>query len=126
MKGMTLLVNIHTKDKELLTNDEILKLLLIRCVEAADMTPLKHTMILEHFPIHSDKGLLGGVGISGGLVLVESHIYLHTWLEQGYIRLELSSCKEFNPDKVINTIRTIIGSAFISVTEAPWFNEKDT
>jgi S-adenosylmethionine decarboxylase len=126
MKGMTLLVNIYTEDKDILTNAEILKLLLIRCVEAADMTPLKHTLVLEHFPIHSDKGLVGGVGISGGLILVESHIYLHTWLEHGYVRLELSSCKEFNPDKVINTIKTIIGSAFISFTEVPWFAEKDT
>ena len=126
MKGMTLLVNIRTEDKDILTNAEILKLLLIRCVEAANMTPLKHTMVLEHFPIHSDKGLIGGVGISGGLILVESHIYLHTWLEYGYIRLELSSCKEFNPHKVIDTIRTIIGSAFISFNEVPWSNEKDT
>lgn len=34
------------------------------------------------------------VGITGVAVVGESHISLHTWPEQGYLHLEILSCKD--------------------------------
>ena len=39
-------------------------------------------------------------GISGFVMLYDSHISIHTWPEDGYVAMDLYSCKNFN-DKAI-------------------------
>jgi len=109
MKGQTFLANIYDVSPELLSSDEVIRLLLIRCVEAVEMTPVLHTYQSSHFPAPIDGELRGGYGISAGMILVESHIYIHTWPESKFARFELSSCKPFTIDNLLKTIRVIFG-----------------
>ena len=51
MEGKVLLVNVYEVPPELLSSDEIMKLLLIRTIEAANMTPVLHTLQIANFPI---------------------------------------------------------------------------
>lgn len=39
-------------------------------------------------------------GLSGFIMLYESHISLHTWPEEGYVAMDVYSCKDFD-DKAI-------------------------
>ena len=36
-------------------------------------------------------------GLSGFVIIAESHIAIHTWPREGYFSLQVSSCKEFDP-----------------------------
>lgn len=70
------------------------------------MVPLPHTLVVEHFP---QLGAEGEIGISGILILVESHIAIHTWPERNYARVEISSCREFDPSVAVSVIKHFFG-----------------
>ena len=126
MEGLTLLVNVYEVQAELLSSDEIMKLLLVRAIEAANMTPVLHTLQIAHFPIPIKGFLKGGYGLSAGMVLVESHVYVHTWPENNYMRFELSSCRFFKEDPVLNVLRTILGKEIkIEYKTIPWIQLKE-
>lgn len=121
MKGEILCVNIRNASFNLLTNEEIIKLLLIRATEQAGMTPVLYTLQVSHFPIVCNGLLKGGYGISAGMILVESHIYIHTWPEIGYARFELSSCQKIDAENVLKTITLFLGKdVSIEYKLIPW------
>ena len=41
-------------------------------------------------------------GISGFVLIAESHISIHTFPEKGYLSLDVFSCKKFNVEKTIS------------------------
>jgi len=103
---MTMLVNVTDADFNALTNHDIIKHFLIRCTEEMGMTPLPHTLTIEHFPIIGGKG---DYGISGMLILIESHISIHTWPEKNYARIEISSCRDFSEIDAVKVIKSFFG-----------------
>lgn len=52
--------------------------------------PNKHTF---------DKG-----GVTGFVIIAESHISIHTFIEQAYASIDIFSCKNFNLEKAIKYI----------------------
>lgn len=40
-------------------------------------------------------------GISGFVFIAESHISVHTFVERGYLNIDVYSCKDFDTDKAI-------------------------
>jgi len=44
-------------------------------------------------------------GISGFVFIVESHISIHTYSGQGFISIDIYSCREFKPDKALQFLR---------------------
>jgi len=44
-------------------------------------------------------------GISGFVMLYESHISIHTWPEIGYVSMDVYSCKDFDHERVLNYLR---------------------
>jgi S-adenosylmethionine decarboxylase len=44
-------------------------------------------------------------GISGFVFIAESHIGIHTFVEQNYINIDVFSCKDFDTDKAIEDFR---------------------
>jgi len=48
-------------------------------------------------------------GISGFIMLYESHISIHTWPEQGYAAIDVYSCKDFNEKPVIKYLKKYWG-----------------
>ena len=105
-KGMTMLMDVKNANLEALTKHDIVAHYLIRCTEEIGMRPLPHTLTIEHFPL-IDGG--GEFGVSGMLILVESHIALHTWPELKYARVEISSCKEFEPEIALCVTKAFFG-----------------
>jgi len=47
----------------------------------------------------------GGGGVTGVLVLAESHITVHTWPEYEYAAFDIFMCGECDVDKAIDVIR---------------------
>ena len=46
-------------------------------------------------------------GISGFVFIAESHISLHTFVERGYVNVDIFSCKDFDADKAIEELRDV-------------------
>lgn len=44
-------------------------------------------------------------GLSGFVLLYESHISVHTWPEAGYVSMDVYSCKDFDHVAVLNYLR---------------------
>jgi S-adenosylmethionine decarboxylase len=60
----------------------------------------KATILSSHFHRFGDEGQ----GITGVLVLAESHITVHTWPELDYAAFDVFMCGECNPENAANVI----------------------
>ncbi|MEM1672165.1 MAG: S-adenosylmethionine decarboxylase [Archaeoglobaceae archaeon] len=114
-QGQVFLADIFSVDAGLLASEDVIKLLLLRCVEAIGMTPVLTSYQSVKFPLPIGGVFRGDFGISAGMLLVESHIYIHTWPEKGYARFEVSSCRRFSDvvDRLVEVIRTILGGSIV-------------
>ena len=79
---------------------------LCRAAEAANATVL-HTHAHQFSPS----------GISGVVVLAESHITIHTWPDQGYAAVDIFMCGECNPHDALSVLRGRFFATSLEVTE---------
>ncbi len=54
-------------------------------------------------------------GVSGFIMLYESHISLHTWPEEGYVAMDVYSCKDFDDKAIAKYIKEFWGAKKIKV-----------
>ena len=57
------------------------------------------TVLHEHF--HQ----FAPCGVTGFLLLAESHISVHTWVEEGFAAVDIFTCGPMNTDRVLEVIR---------------------
>jgi len=60
---------------------------------------------LENYPARYMGPVLEDWGISGFVFIAESHIGIHTFVEQNYINIDIFSCKDFDTEKAIEDCR---------------------
>ena len=78
-----------------LENDQKIKKLLISAAEIAGATILHaHT---HHFG--------EGQGVSGVVLLAESHISIHTWPERNFVACDIFMCGNINPDLSLGLLK---------------------
>ncbi len=56
-------------------------------------------------------------GVSGIIVIAESHFAIHTWPEHGYTAVDLFSCSDFDYKAALNHIRITIGAQYHTVAQ---------
>ena len=56
-------------------------------------------------------------GVSGVIVIAESHFAVHTWPEHGYTAVDLFSCADFDYKTALNHIRITIGSLHHTIAQ---------
>jgi S-adenosylmethionine decarboxylase len=83
MNGLQLCADLHGCDGPLLTSLSALRSLLIEAVQAAGL----HA-VAERFHAFEPAGS----GITGVVLLAESHLAVHTWPEQRAVTLDLYVC----------------------------------
>jgi S-adenosylmethionine decarboxylase proenzyme len=88
------LYDIWVDDSALLATVEPIQTLLCRAAEAGGATIL-----------HSHFHQFDPHGVTGFLLLAESHISIHTWVEEGFAALDIFTCGPMNTDKVLEVIR---------------------
>jgi len=49
-------------------------------------------------------------GVSGFVIIAESHIAIHTFPEKGYVNCDIFSCKEFETDLAIERLKQAFGA----------------
>ncbi len=79
--GKHLIVELYGCSSELLNNLVQVEKILIEAVELSNATIVQP--VFHHFSPH---------GISGVVVIAESHFSIHTWPEYGYCALDIFTC----------------------------------
>lgn len=83
MQGLQLCADLHGCTGPLLTDPVSLRTLLVESVQAVGLSA-----VAERFHAFEPAG----AGVTGVVLLAESHLAVHTWPEQGAVTLDLYVC----------------------------------
>jgi len=105
--GRHLLCEYHGCDRELLNQPEQIGSELVAAVKLAGATPLQ--VIVHAFSPH---------GVTGVVVIAESHFAIHTWPEHGFAAVDLFTCGDsVDPYKAFDHLRSALHAETHSVVE---------
>ena len=77
---------------------------------------MKMTKIMPPYVFRYDAKNPEDWGISGFVLIAESHISIHTFPEKNYLSLDIFSCKEFDADHAISVVNAIFGARKNEIT----------
>ena len=107
--GRHLLIELHDCDREALNNLDLIREVMVKA--AIDCGAV---VLGESFHRFSPQG------VSGVVVIAESHICLHTWPEYGYAAADIFTCgSTVQPEKAAEIIVGRLGGKDHSLTETP-------
>lgn len=92
--GRHLVADLRGVAPELLSNPESLRLLLVKAAQASGATVLQSNM--HHFG--------EGQGVTGVVLLAESHMSIHTWPEYGFAAIDIFVCGECEPRRALDFV----------------------
>lgn len=70
------------------------------------------TVLHGHFHVFEPNG-----GVSGVLVLAESHLSIHSWPEADYAAIDAFMCGTCDPNRAVPAIRDAFGAERVVLTE---------
>lgn len=103
--GKHLIVDAYGIDYKKLKNHKDIRGLLRGLPEKFKMRPLSSAVVKK---VQSDG--YPDWGVSGFIMLYESHISLHTWPEEGYVAMDLYSCKDFDHKAIMEFVKDFWGA----------------
>lgn len=99
---MHLIVDGFECNYEELSDPERVRNLLDSYPDAIDMTKITEPKVhIYHGPKPEDWG------VSGFVIIAESHISVHTFPERRHINIDVFSCKEFDTEKAISELKQV-------------------
>lgn len=105
--GQQLLVELYNCDPDVLNDVNAIENHMEQAAEAAGATIVEKTF--HHFSPH---------GVSGVVVIAESHLAIHTWPEYGYAAVDLFTCgSTILPEPCFEYLKAALKSTNYSVTE---------
>ncbi|MCD6490517.1 MAG: adenosylmethionine decarboxylase [Thermodesulfobacterium sp.] len=100
--GQHLIIDGYGANREKLTDLDFIYNFLSNYPEEIEMTKIMPPYVFKYYaPVPEDWG------ISGFVIIAESHISIHTFPEKLYLSVDVFSCKPFNADKAIKDITQI-------------------
>jgi len=88
--GTHLVIDGYSEDPELLGNVELVRRFLDECPDRMNMTKVLPPYVFRY----GEEG--EKAGISGIVIIAESHISIHTFPKQRYLNVDVFSCKPFD------------------------------
>ena len=91
-----LMLELYGCDRQLLSDERLLRRVLDEYPGRVDMekvSPVHLSQIETSNPLDA--------GMSGFVIIAQSHISLHAWPEYGEVDIDICSCKEFSQDDAI-------------------------
>jgi len=105
--GKQLLMELKDCNKEILNDVDALKSTLRAAANAAGATVLGESF--HRFNPH---------GISGVVIIAESHLFIHTWPEYGYAAADIFTCGDtVKPEKAAEMLISKLGARHHSIVE---------
>lgn len=91
-----LMLELYNIDRDILSNDALLRRTLNELPERVEMEKVSPVHLYD---IDTSNPL--DAGMSGFVVIAQSHISLHAWPEYGEVDIDICSCKEFSQEDAI-------------------------
>lgn len=105
--GKHLLVEYYDCNIEVLDDVERIKNAMVKAAELSGATVINDTF--HHF---------SPFGVSGVVVIAESHLAIHTWPEYGFAAVDLFTCgEEVDPWIAFNYLKDVLNSKYFTVME---------
>lgn len=95
--GLHVTIDASHCNKQKLTSVTLVYDILNKLPERIGMTKMTLPYVVKWL----DKFAHGTEGISGFVMIAESHISIHTFPDQDYVFMDIFSCKEFDADRAI-------------------------
>jgi len=108
MFGPHLTLDLYGCDHEKLGSHEFITKVLNEMPEELGMNKFSDPQVTEVPGQGLDSFDRGGV--TGFVILVESHMAIHTFPEDGYASFDIFSCKEFDVDHAVKTLMSKLGA----------------
>ncbi|MCD6106767.1 MAG: S-adenosylmethionine decarboxylase proenzyme [Caldisericaceae bacterium] len=105
-EGKHILMDVSGCNPEILNNLELLKSILKEAAEYANAIVLD--VAFHHFTPQ---------GVSGVVVISESHLSIHTWPEYGYAALDFYTCGDADPKTACEYVAEKLSATYIQTTE---------
>ena len=93
---MHLTIDGHSSSPDLLQSEEYIYQLLDEYPNEIGMTKLSSPYVTRYVGAKPEEW-----GLSGFVLIAESHISIHTFVEKRLVNVDIFSKKEFSPEKVI-------------------------
>ena len=101
---MHLVIDGYGGDSDSLANEELIYQFLGDCPDRIGMTKISP----PHVYTYRGKKP-GDWGLSGFVLIAESHITVHTFPERGYLNVDVFSCKRFDAPAALSAVKRMFG-----------------
>ena len=96
---MHLIIDGYGSNSEILRSEEFIYQLLDQYPAEIGMTKISSPYVVRY-----EGGDPEDWGISGFVLIAESHISIHTFVERCYVNIDVFSCRDFNTSQVIRDL----------------------
>ncbi len=97
-----LMLELYNIDRDILTDEALLKRTLNELPERVAMEKVSPVHLYD---IETSNPL--DAGMSGFVVIAQSHVSMHAWPEYGEVDIDICSCKEFSQEDAINYAKEV-------------------
>lgn len=105
--GRHIIAELYDCDVEIINNESLVEIAMLEAAELSGATIIKP--VFHKFSPH---------GVSGVVVIAESHFSIHTWPEYGYCAIDIFTCGDaINSDVALEYIKQKLIAKNISVVE---------
>jgi S-adenosylmethionine decarboxylase len=106
---MHLTIDGYGGDRELLGSEALVSSLLDRYPDEIKMTKISQPFVTRYVGDKPEDW-----GVSGFVIIAESHIAIHTFPDRGYVWVDVFSCKEFETDGATDVIVDAFGLSHLT------------
>ena len=97
---MHLIIDGYGSNSETLQSEEFIYQLLDQYPAEIGMTKVASPYVFRYMGGSKSEDW----GISGFVIIAESHISIHTFVERRFVNMDIFSCKDFNADQAIKDL----------------------
>ena len=106
MLGRHILIEYYNCDVEILKDPDIIEYFLIEAARIARATVVES--VFHHF---------NPWGVSGTVIVAESHLAIHTWPEYGFAAADFFSCGDIDPWRSFEYLEKVLKAEFSESVE---------
>jgi S-adenosylmethionine decarboxylase len=106
---MHLTIDGYGGNRDLLSSESLVRSFLDTYPTEINMTKISEPYVLEYTGEKPEDW-----GVTGFVIIAESHISVHTFPEHGYVWVDVFSCKEFEADGAVDRIIETFGLTHVT------------
>ena len=103
---MHLVIDGYGGDVDKMWDQDLIRSFLDQFPAKLSMTPITEPKVLEYIGDKPDD-----VGVSGFVIIAESHISIHTFPKREYVNVDIFSCKGFDDLHALEEVKLLFGFA---------------